>query len=456
MRPLLSSITISILFSILIVGSDWLVSRSFSLLQSGIFLLWILCLTLLIKSYRVIYLAILIFGFLHYLFFSYFHRTIESVDISLFFSHIEESFESFFALYSLFVLPFVIVAVGLFFIRYTKRIQTATLRPKIWISYPLLLILLLLNLNSNMALQLLNALIDRPLQTSTISHIQEIPLYPKREVDYNIVLLLGESMKYSEYVESKLQKQSLFYKKIYSGATNTDVSIPLLLNIKNNPLDLTKTNESNLFRLAKKSHLQTSFISIQTQKSLQYIKPYLQPKQIDYYKSYSKKERKPLFDLLLLDELRQIDLSQPNFIVMQQIGQHSPYHYFQGKKSDNPAINYQKSVDYSFQLYTQIENYLKSSKKPFILIYTSDHGEFTGEGGRYGHNRFDPIIYQVPLFILSNIELPNHYAEIRSHYNLSEFLLYLLGYKEELELSEEQSIVNGTMLSREDGFRVMP
>jgi hypothetical protein len=31
-------------------------------------------------------------------------------------------------------------------------------------------------------------------------------------------------------------------------------------------------------------------------------------------------------------------------------------------------------------------------------------------------------------------------------------LTYLLGYKEKLEFSEGKSIINGTMLSREDGF----
>ena len=163
----------------------------------------------------------------------------------------------------------------------------------------------------------------------------------------------------------------------------------------------------------------------------------MQVKHIDTYKSHENKER---------------DLSKNNFMVFQQIGQHSPYYYFEGEKSDDQKINYQRSVDTSFKLYDKLYQTLKNSQKPFVFIYVSDHGEFTGENGRYGHNTFDPVIYNVPMFITSNITLPPAYKGVKSHYHLSQFLTYLLGYKEKLEFSEEKSIVNGTMLSREDGF----
>jgi glucan phosphoethanolaminetransferase (alkaline phosphatase superfamily) len=280
-------------------------------------------------------------------------------------------------------------------------------------------------------------------------------MYPIRNDKTNIVFIIGESMKYDDYVEKKLQKQKHFYKKIYAGATNTDVSVPLLLNVKNNPLKLSKKNQSNLFKLAKKNSFKTAFISMQSEKALFYIKPFLQLQHVDYYKSYEKDQRTPKFDFLLLEELKKFDFSKKNFIVLEQIGQHSPYLYFDGEKSQNHSINYQKSLDYSFEFYRVVYNYLSRLKKPFVLVYTSDHGEFSGEGGRFGHNCFEPTVYKVPMFVASNTNIPYRYKDIKSHLGISHFLTYLLGYEKSINFSEKKIIINGTMLSREDRFQIV-
>ena len=446
------SIVAALLFSIFITGSDHLITGIFSWSGFGLFFLFILFVTSLCKYYKMIYLLLLIFNTIHQLFFSYFHRTITSTDIYLFFTHIEETFESFYTLPSLFLLPFFFLLSGLFLLWILPRPEHTGYPSKSWIKYPVLLLLVMINLNSTMGLQLIDTFLHLSFQKPKLLHLKESPLYPDRNAKLNIILLIGESMKFDNYVESKLKTQHFFYKKIYSGATNTDVALPLLLNAKTNPLELTHTNETNLFKLAKKNHFTTAFISIQSEKSLKYIKPYLQTEHIDHYKSYTKKERDPKFDLLLFERLKKIDFSKNNFTVLQQIGQHSPYYYFEGEKSDNQRINYERSVDYSFKLYDRIYHYLKNTQKAFIFIYVSDHGEFTGEDGHYGHNSFNPIIYNVPMFIVSDSTLPSTYKNIRSHYQLSQFLTYLLGYKKKLEFSKRKSIVNGTMLSREDGF----
>ncbi len=446
------SIIIALLFSTFTIGSDYLITRTFSWLSMGLFFLFILFITIFCKRYKLIYLILIISGALHQLFFSYFHRTITSTDIYLFFTHIQETFESFYALAALFLTPALLLFFGLFFVWLIHNIKSVNYPLRASIKYPLLLLFITINLNSTMGLQLTDSLFHISFNKQKSLQLRETPLYPKKDVDLNIVLLIGESMKFDDYVEKKLKEQGFFYKKIYSGATNTDVVVPLLLNAKTNPLELTTSNETNLFKLAKKNNLSTTFISIQSEKSLQYIKPYLQIEHIDAYKSYESKEREEKFDLLISDALKNRDLSKNNFMVFQQIGQHSPYYYFWGEKSDDQRVNYQRSVDTSFKLYDELYQTLKNSQKPFVFIYVSDHGEFTGENGRYGHNVFDPVIYNVPMFITSNIILPSAYKEIKSHYHLSQFLTYLLGYKAKLEFSKEKSIVNGTMLSREDGF----
>ena len=398
------------------------------------------------------YLIFLVLGSIHHLFFNYFHRYIQPTDISLFYLHKQETLESFLSLPQLFLLTFVILTIGLLFLKAISKIETESYTIKAFLKYPIFILLLFINLDSTMGTKLLLATSQISIKQRTFISKHEIPLYPKRETTLNIVLLIGESMKYDEYIEKKLKAQNFFYKKIYAGATNTDVSVPLLLNNKTNPLELNSKNESNLFKLAKKNSFATTFISIQSKKSLQYISHYLQHKYIDNYKTHNKKERKNMFDFLLLEQLKQIDLTTNNFIILQQIGQHSPYQYFKGTKSDTIQKNYLKSVDHSFELYDSIYKQLLATNKPFIFIYTSDHGEFTGENKQYGHNIFDPIIYNVPLFIISNTHLNPKHKEIASHHHLSQYLTYLLGYNSELILSKEAHIINGTMLSREDGF----
>ncbi len=261
-----------------------------------------------------------------------------------------------------------------------------------------------------------------------------------------------ESMKYDATVVQMLDGLGVFYKKIYAAATGTDVSLPLLLNGLDNPLQLSVTNETNLFRLARRAGFETAFVSVQTPKSLRYIAPFLQREQIDHYRSYTKAARRERYDMLLLESLREIYVQRKQFIVLHQIGAHSPYIYFPGEKSDDAAENYRRSLRYSFELYEKVIAFLKRHDRPFVLLYTSDHGEFTGEGGRFGHNVFDNRVYEVPMFITANVPLPASVERIRSHLDLSLFVRYLLGYGERFTPSAAPVVVNGTMQSREDGF----
>ena len=432
MIKVLTSLFIATLF----MASDYLITGQFSPFYLGLFFL----LVLFLQKGGLLFLASL--SLLHQLFFSYFQRELNSADIYNFFTHIDETFESFFSLIMIVYKPLVLFILVLIMIRPKPIILKPMFR------YPLLMILIMINLNSTLGLKLLPAVYGLFGDTNSPIMTKETPLYPKRDAGQNIILIIGESMKYNAFVEQRLQAQGHFYKKIYAGATNTDVSVPLLLNAKTNPLRLHAKNETNLFRLAKKNGYKTTFVSIQGEKWLQYIKPYLQLENIDYFKSYNEKQRASKFDFALLEELDHIDFDKPNFIVLQQIGEHSPYNYFIGEKS-TAEENYKKSVLYSFALYEKLYQRLQKTQKPFVLIYTSDHGEFTGEGGRWGHNAFEKSVYEVPLFITSEIPMMQ---DIDSHHHVSQLLIYLLGYHDKLVFSKQKPIVNGTMITREDGF----
>ena len=392
------------------------------------------------------------------LFFPYFHRAVTVTDITLFLTHTGESFEALFALLSLFCKSLFFSVGGLGILWWLKT----QLRERIPLCTSCRLggfsLLLLFAMKPHAWLHTLFLLLSLPFQSPhTSAYRTEIPLYPDVQTDYSVVLIIGESMRYDAYVAEQLQKLGFFYRKIYSGATGTDVAVPLLLNVKNDPLQLATDSETNLFRLAKKSGYQTCFVSMQTPKALQYIRPYLQPDHIDSYKSFEKAQREPYYDRLLLRTLQGIDFGHKQFIVMQQIGEHAPYRYFYGPKAEDIRTNYYRGVDESFRLYREVAKHLEERASKYVLIYVSDHGEFIGEGGRYGHNTFAPEIYEVPLFITANFSLPKGYETIASHYDLSRYIMHLLGYGREftLPVHERTHIINGTMLSREDGFKVV-
>lgn len=54
-----------------------------------------------------------------------------------------------------------------------------------------------------MGLKVLNSLSILQVETGTKTTDCEMPLYPAREVNTTVVLILGESMKYDDYIEQK-------------------------------------------------------------------------------------------------------------------------------------------------------------------------------------------------------------------------------------------------------------
>jgi glucan phosphoethanolaminetransferase (alkaline phosphatase superfamily) len=426
----------SLLFTLVLLIGNYFVTGEFSLLASiSLFLLAY------ISPRYILFLITLIF-LIQTLFYSYFKRPFYYADIHNFFTHFEETFETFFALLSMFWLPLFLFVIATIILSSKKEFY----KPKGYIALRILLIMIYLQQT------LPNKLFLQPYHKTETIMIDTLPLSPKREADINILFVIAESMKYNAYISEKLNQLDGFSKKIFSAATCTDVTLPLLINSQTNPLKLNQKSETNLFKLAKKNGFHTTFISMQSKKALRYISPYLQTNYIDNYLTHEREEIAPKYDTHLLEYLQKTSLKPPQFIVFQQIGQHAPYSYFHGEKSSNPKENYYRSIDASFQLYHSLLKRLKQSKQPFIMIVTSDHGEFTGEEGRWGHNTFAKTIYEVPLFIASNRPLPKYYHDIASHYHLSQYITYLLGYHDSCTLSKEKSIVNGTMITREDGF----
>jgi len=160
------------------------------------------------------------------------------------------------------------------------------------------------------------------------------------------------------------------------------------------------------------------------------------------------------YDEDFIPYLKEINLDDKNFIVLQQRGSHSPYRGYP-EEYNKFKVHYDNTVLYTDALLTKIYNYLKiSSKKETYFIYVSDHGELLGEKGKFGHGWFEPEIYEIPLIMKSINTLKKIDIEkINSHYDLSNYILSLMGYDiENIETQEKEIFVNGSDLDGLAGY----
>lgn len=399
---------------------------------------------------------------LQLLFSTYFGQTIQSYDIVLFFTHINETFESFFALIQKFVFPiflsFIVLVLLLKFSRYTKSLRY------LWLTLLLGIIFIKPNLSNDHAIQFFNTLVNINFTSSSATTLQNNQTKPPlRSIEnLNIILILGESTQYKNMqlfgyaLETTPnlydKKQKLFYSTIYAGATNTDVSVPLFLNGAVDPLKIDLSN--NLFTLAKYNDFKTTFITTQSNKSMQYIKPYLS-NDIDNLKILGSKD-----DMDLLKELQNTNLTKNNhLIVLQMTGQHSPYIYYDKSfnyfNEDTIINKYNNSLRYTDFIVSSIIDMIDQSNKPTVFIFTSDHGQLLGKNGKFGHNRFEEDVYKVPLLIYTQKTQVTKIQSIRSHNDLYRFIYHYLGYSTTFIPNDRPIRINGTMISGEDGFRIL-
>jgi glucan phosphoethanolaminetransferase (alkaline phosphatase superfamily) len=301
--------------------------------------------------------------------------------------------------------------------------------------------------------------------------------------DMNIVLIIGESLRLDHmslygyekettpYLDSLKDDENFIYKKAVSSGVFTYVSISSLINCIDRPngLPIVVEKKTCLIFLAKQRGFETSFISAQARDSMSNIRNSLCQDSLDVYKdAYSKNKDNYAdeLDIYLYDELKNIDLKKKNFLMLHQFGSHSAYKNAYPKefakfKEGNLVNEYDNTIVYSDYIYKQIINHLKEySKKPTLVIFTSDHAESLGENGVYGHGNIKvPVQHKVPFFIYAigaDIPLKNELEKqkVLTHYQISKYIAYLLGFKIDNEevFSNKEVIVNGKDLTGLDGF----
>ena len=366
-----------------------------------------------------------------------------SAEITLFWTHADETFESFFALTHLFVAPFVFFCGAISLILLQKPTH-----PNFKIFTFLTLILFFIPFNfADSSINLFKNTIQSFSFETDKPQIKTTNIKPQYAQKYkNIIIVIGESMrhdklslfganaKYSPNLDSL--KNKLNYKIIYSNATNTDVTLPLFFNATQ---DLDKLDgNSNIFTLAKNANYNTHFISTQTIGYLKYIEPYFGP-------DITPKILGTKNDLDLPNELQKINWNNSNFAVFQMMGEHSPYNFYEKKFAK--FSDYENCVLQSDFVLAQIFKFALANN--IAVLYFSDHGELLGENdGFYGHNAFKPQVYRVP-FIWANFKEGD---QAKSQNDIAQILITIFGYAKEPNFAKIIR-VNGSMITGEDGFR---
>lgn len=299
-----------------------------------------------------------------------------------------------------------------------------------------------------------------------------------------IVLVMGESLSSSQMSLyhpdlpettphlDRLKKDPAFLAlPALSGAVSTHASLPIFFNMMKDPgnLKLFRSNEANLFKLAKQSGYTTHFLSAYDIKQTHNIGvPYIDDLRTVEQNliAYARKNEDHMVNLF-----RQMDLSSgKHFVVLNFKSVHSPYdsnYAHRGEEfaryrpaddsREQEALNYYRNaVLYIDDIISRLLAEFKSKNNgDAYFILTSDHGELLGQNGYFGHNILKTETAAVPFFIYSRNPDAELYNRLRrnpeiSHYEIAETVACLLGYNIKNPNSDENTVfIHGNNLYEE-------
>lgn len=334
------------------------------------------------------------------------------------------------------------------------------------------------------------------IKSNLVQAVPPPPIIEKKLRDLNVILVMGESMSSDHmssfhyfrpttpFLNSLKKNPKVIFKSGISAGVCTDISLSMFFNSVLRPdgtMQIAST-QWNLFKMAKNNGFQTYFISAQSPYSLNIIRNYLFPKFIDHYVDSNDLfsiyfKNKGFYDEGLVEYLQEMDFSKPVFLVLHQKGSHFPYilrypekfDIFKTAESDFKQYQidtYDNSLSYTDSLIASLYKLVpQKTRRPTLIIVTSDHGESLGESGIFGHNHLQrPEQFHVPMIfislngadldILKQKDKEDVNSAYMSHYELSQIIASLLGYHiSNFSTQRNQGyFVDGNVLNGASGF----
>jgi len=447
--------------------------------------------------------TLLLFSLLQYIHFQFFGKNITGVKFYLFLTNIGETFETLNEMLTITIVPLVITIAAFILVLFIDKLLNERLYHINYASHLLILVITILisqvvyvthirtgkistsqtkliypvmnRHSSRNFFVALNYFLAGIVPQKIYGKDSQFPILASPDIvntglNRNIVLIIGESLRAdrlaldNNHLTPRLQTmkgdERFYYNSIFSSGTMTKVSVAAMINRVQYPgLTTQIAQEDNcIFKLAKNNNFNTYFISAQNKQQLQIIRDVICPKYID---TFIERESFPNhiesttgYDEDILSVLKTIDFRGSNLIVLQQRGSHTPFEkqYPQQFDKYNPYDNTALYTDHNlFQMLSYVK---ESSSNPAYLFYTSDHGELLGENGKNGHGHMEREVYQVPFVFYASQDLPfelkNKVSHITNHFDISNLITSLLGYKTDVELTDEREfyILNSDL----DGF----
>lgn len=461
---------------------------------------------------RAFYFTILlIFPLAELSHYAYFGTLISPYAIPLIVSQAYDIGESFFAMISYIYAPIaltlmVMVPVIFALLRYDEKLEKNSFRVRYmgWVVFTLLVFgpikafisesayLFMPNMNSYsvknlyMAMSWLSAseiqsLVDpkpkpsfKPYQVRQTEHAlpaNNVVVIMGESLGYEHMALFGADLETSPQLNKLAKNGELIARRAFSCGVSTDVAVPTFFLLKREPenTDMMASGETNLFRMAKERGYTVHYISTQSAAIMKgFIGRYVDHSMTR--EDFEKNAKGVVFDQVLLDYLKGIDLSKPNFIVLHQRNSHSPYEKYTPQKfrhysydeanfNDFTRKTYANSLRYTDALLAEMIAHLRqTSPLPFIFFATSDHGELLGENGKYGHGQLDQEIAKVPFLCAFNMKKSLLTDEILkskdglSHYDMGKFIAASLGYAVNNPNDDGTRYINGVELSGRGDF----
>lgn len=499
-------------------------TAAFTFYQLGMLFLFSFLLSLLKKSRNalIIYSLLVFFLFVQWVHYNYFGVLISPIEISLFFSHRGEAMSNFADMLSIARMPFLFCIAMLFITGFAFYLCSSRIRSRFSWFFLILVFLIPINMMifpmlhhkvgrdphisigdrpniyENIWFSTQKLLIFYTIYTLPHQYFFANPLpqtvhnrFPvAKHPNINIIYIQGESLTWKHmslygyhrettpYLESLKNNPNVIFKKGISAGVSTDVSLPEFFNMVMAPdgtQQIISTNR-NLFKMAKQNGFDTHFISVQFDQWFGLITTYLYPAYINHFQILGKSINY-VPDETLVEYIKNTDLNQKNFLVVQMGGSHEPY-----ELRFPPQFDIFKSTPASSFKQTKINNYDNSvlhtdniiknivamvqqnTTKPTYIIFTSDHGESLGYMGHFGHNNLRinqehevPIMIMAlngaPLDFMKELDREEINPQYMSHYELATVIAYLLGYKVKHFATQHRGYyVTGAILNGFGGF----
>lgn len=242
-----------------------------------------------------------------------------------------------------------------------------------------------------------------------------------------VVMVIGESLNknymscYGKNVDTtpfqksiKGQKGFYFYDKAFACDVQTAVAVPHIITGINQylddderKLDITKLS---IIDIAKEIGYKTIWISTQAKVNSQNSR--ISSIAIQSDNAYFLDDtRAHLYDIRIMDTIKQIDFSEPTLLIIHLNGNHFPYGNKYPKDFDFPADVtgvYEKSVYYNDYVLKNVFEFFKD-KQLDAFLYVSDHSDAvsTGKGHDPRPEKFTHEMIEIPLWIF----VPENYGD---------------------------------------------